>query len=166
MNNILIGNIISLLGSSLMILAGIVKRKNTIVKMQCAQFSLMAAAQMVLGGFTGVIANIVSLVRNLFCLRFELTLTWKLVFISVQSVLSVIFNNHGAVGYLPLVAVVIFTWFLDTKSDMTFKLVLTITQAMWLVYDAVIKNYVGIAFDTAALAADIIGIIRLRKEEP
>ena len=164
MNHIIIGNIISFAGCVLMVLAGFIKRKNNIIKLQCAQFSLMGAANIVLGGISGFIANVISLVRNVFTLRFPLNLPAKLVFIIVQAAVTIPFNNHGLIGYLPLLATVIFTWFLDTKSDMVMKIVMTVTQAMWIVYDTVIKNYVGVAFDTAALIADFIGIYLISRE--
>ncbi|MBQ9827444.1 MAG: YgjV family protein [Lachnospiraceae bacterium] len=165
MNYIIIGNIVSFAGCILMVLAGLIKRKNNIIKLQCAQFTLMGAANIILGGITGAIANGISLIRNLFTLKFRFTLPVKLVFIAVQAAVSIIFNNHGIIGYLPVAATIIFTWFLDTKSDLTLKIVMTVTQVMWLVYDTYIMNYVGTGFDTAALIADGIGIRMLMTEK-
>ena len=154
----------SFAGCVLMVLAGFIKRKNNIIKLQCAQFTLMGAANIILGGFSGAVANGISLARNLFTLKFPFTLPVKLFFIALQVPVTILLNNYGLIGYLPLAATVIFTWFLDTKSDVVMKVVMTVTQVMWTVYDIYNKNYVGFGFDIAALIADFVGLYLLHKE--
>ena len=69
------------------------------------------------------------------------------------------------IGLLPVLAAIIFTWFLDIKSDLGMKILLIGTQCLWLVYDFTIMNYVSFAFDIMCLCANGVGIYRIRKSE-
>lgn len=164
MNTVVIGNVIALVGSLLMVWIGLIKKKEHILFAQCAQFTFMGIANLVLGGMTGLISNIVSIIRNLICIRFKYTMALKLAFIAVQTVLSCWLNTNGLIGWLPVAATVLFTWFLDAKSEITIKYVMIVTLVMWLIYDLYLRNYVSAVFDAATIVSTIIGILMLRKK--
>ena len=65
MNLVIIGNIIAFLGCGLMVLVGFIKEKRRILSVQCIQFTLQGASNLILGGYSGFIANVVSILRNL-----------------------------------------------------------------------------------------------------
>ena len=117
LNIVLIANIVALVGSLLMVGVGLLKKKNQILLIQCVQFSIQGAANLLLGGITGAIANAVSIARNLFCLKFEYTACWKVIFLAVQVMLSLGTNNLGMLGWLPVISAMIYTWFLDVKDE-------------------------------------------------
>ena len=165
MNPILLGNLISFAGAFLMVVIGLIKRKEKVLAVQCVQFSLMGIGNLVLGGVTGALSNLISLVRNLICYKFGITIPLKLMFIAVQAGLSLWVNTQGLIGLLPVLAAIIFTWFLDIKSDLGMKILLIDTQCLWLVYDFTIMNYVSFAFDIMCLCANGVGIYRIRKSE-
>ena len=130
MNTILLGNLISLAGAVLMVVIGFIKRKEKVLAVQCVQFSLMGAGNLVLGGVTGALSNLLSLVRNLICYKTGITLPLKLIFIAAQAGLSLWVNTQGLIGLLPVIAACIFTWFLDVKSDLGMKILLIGTQCL------------------------------------
>ena len=73
MNIVLIANGVALVGALLMAGIGLLKKKEQILLVQCVQFAIQGAANLMLGGMTGLISNGVSIARNLFCLKFEYT---------------------------------------------------------------------------------------------
>lgn len=163
MNSIVIGNIISLIGSLIMIAIGLLKKKKQILLAQCAQFSIMGVGQAVLGGFSGVVSNIVSILRNLICLKWAFTLRFKVVFIVIQILLTAAIRPVGIIGWLPAVAACTYTWFLDLKNEKLLKTVMIFGQLLWIVYDFSIQNYTALAFDVFTVISNCIGIIMLKK---
>lgn len=163
MNLIVVGNIIALIGSVLMVGIGFVKKKSNILIGQCFQFGIMGVANLVLGGITGFVSNAVSIVRNLICYKRAFTLPFKIVFILIQVVLSATMNTMGLIGWLPIAAACLYTWFLDTKSEVVLKLVMIIGLISWAVYDITLKNYVSFLFDVFSIISTIIGIVMVKK---
>lgn len=53
---------------------------------------------------------------------------------------------------------VLLTWFLDTKSDVKFKLVIIAVQALWGIYDWHYVNYVAFTADILTMLTNCIGI--------
>lgn len=165
MNNLLLGNIIGLLGSLFMIAIGFIKKKRNILIAQTVQFVLMAASNLLLGAVTGTISNGVSIVRNIVCCSTAFTLPLKILFLSVQGILSIVFNQSGWIGWLPFVAVLIYTWFLDTKSEITLKRSIIVCQILWTVFDLYFKNYTTCAFDVFTMVSNFIGILMIRRDD-
>ena len=159
---VLIGNIISLLGCTLMVLIGFIKEKRKILYTQCVQFTLQGAANLILGGTSGFIANVVSIARNICFTKWKCTLWLKIGFIILQILLSLSsLMNEGALALMPIAAAVLFTWFIDTKSEVTLKIVIISTQIFWLVYDFIHLNYVAVCFDCFTMVSNIIGIFMI-----
>lgn len=164
LNIVLIANGVALVGALLMAGIGLLKKKEQILLVQCVQFAIQGAANLMLGGMTGLISNGVSIARNLFCLKFEYTSLWKVVFMAVQVVLSAGGNNLGLLGWLPVISAVIYTWFLDLKDEVQLKTVMIIAQIMWVVYDFMLMNYVSFAFDLLTICSNLMGIRLILKE--
>lgn len=164
MNTILIGNIISFAGSVLMVTVGLLKTKKSILLTQCSMFTLMGIANIILGGMTGAVSSLVSIIRNIFCLRGPLTVPMKLIVIAIQVILSVKVNTLGWIGWLPILSACFYTWMIDVKDEIRLKEVLIIAQSMWLIYDIVICNYVAFTFDILTILSNIYGIISLRSD--
>lgn len=169
MNTLIIGNIIAFAGSVVMVCIGLIKRKKKVLIAQCIQCVLMGTANLVLGGITGFISNVVTILRNLFSFRFAFTRIWKIVFCVIQVGLALLWGiragGMGLVDWLPVLAAVIFTCFLDTKSDLVMKYVMILTQAMWLVYDMSIRNYSASAFDVMTLCFNFVALWGLYREK-
>lgn len=161
---VLLGNLVSLLGCLLMVAVGFIRKKERILTVQCFQLALMGAGNLILGAFSGVIANLVGIVRNLVFTKKQVTLPMKLLFIAVQLVLSLSALQNGMIEWLPILAMGLFTWFLDTKSEVTLKIIIMITTVMWLVYDLWYQNYVAMTFDIMTLISNAIGIILVKKQ--
>ena len=162
---ILLGNIVSLIGSLVLVLIGLIKRKEHVLIAQCFQFGIMSVSNLILGGITGALLNFVSMVRNLIGYKFGITTPIKIVVIVIQVVLSLMMNNLGLIGLLPVISVSAFTWLIDMKSDLGMKLLLMVTTFPWIIYDFTTRNYVSVLFDVAFVCANCIGIYRIKKGE-
>ena len=163
MNTVLLGNIVALIGAALMVSTGFLKTKKQILAAQCFQYGVLSASNAILGAFTGITANVIGIARNLFCMKREFTVPWKLAFIAAQLALLFAFNADG--GLLPAAATCVYTWFLDLKDERKLKLVIILTVLCWAVYDFLFRNYVTFAFDLGTVVSNLIGIFTLRKAE-
>jgi hypothetical protein len=164
MNIILIGNTISFAGAVLMVAVGFLKTRRSILLTQCSMFTLMGAANIILGGFTGAVSSLVSIIRNILCLKGPLSVPVKLFVIAIQIILSVKVNSLGLIGWLPIISACFYTWMIDVKDETTLKIVLIIAQSMWLAYDLAICNYVAFTFDILTILSNAYGIISLRSQ--
>ena len=163
MNTVLLANAISLIGCVLMVVVGLIKKRENILVVQSAQFLILGIANLILGGVTAFISDLVSIGRNLFSLKRPLTTPVRLVFILIQILISVPFNRLGLVGWLPTVAAVSFTMFLDVGDEVVLKLAIIFGQSMWMIFDFLLQNYTSCAFDVFSIISACIGIWRARK---
>ena len=162
---LLLGNTAAFIGCILMVAIGLVKKKEHILTAQCFQFAFMGLGNLALGATAGVISNMISIVRNLVFTRVRSTTALKIGFIAVQAVLTLITGGTALIEWLPVTAVVVYTWCLDIKSDVAFKLVILGTQVLWTVYDLHYKNYVAFTFDLLTMVSTVLGIFRIKKEQ-
>ena len=162
MTQIVIGNIIALIASILMVLAGLQKKKKKILFIQIVQIALSVVSNLVLGGYTGAIINAISCIRDILCYKDKMGTREKIIIIILAVGLSLVFNNLGWIGLLPVIATVVYIIFMNTKDVVKFKLLIIFSMIMWLVYDITIKSYVSGAFDLMSIIANIIAIYQIK----
>jgi len=160
---IVIGNIIAFLASLLMVYSGVVKSKKQIIYIQSIQIGLFIASNLVLGGITGAIINALSLIRNILCYKNRLGFKEKVIITVLSIIFSLLFNNLGFIGLLPLISTVLYIWLIDLKNVIQFKLLLSFTMLLWGIYDFYIKSYTSFVFDVASIIANTVSIYQLTK---
>lgn len=160
---LILGNALSLVGCIMMVAIGFVKKKEKILHYQCVQFGFMAAGNLVLGGMSGTIANVVGIFRNLAFAKNKGGWGLKARFILIQLVISFVCWIPDVFELLPIVATVIFVLFLDTKSDVLFKAINILAMAMWVVYDFSNRNYVAFIFDILTIVSSAMAMVSLLK---
>ena len=158
MNLLVIGNAISMIGCLIMVGIGFLKKKDHILIAQSVQCIFMGVGNLVLGGVSGFICNIVTIVRNLVFVKYPVTTGLKVAFIALQAVLSLGSLGDGLISWLPLLSAALFTWYLDTDSAARLKVVILASQVMWLTYDLYYRNYVASAFDVMTMVSNCIGL--------
>ena len=141
------GNIVALIGSLLMVYAGTIKDRKKIIYIQTIQILAFTISTLILGGYTGTIVNLISIIRNVLCYKDNLTKHYKGLLILTSIVFSLAFNNLGALGLLPLISTVIYTIYMDVKTAIKLKLLIIFTIIFWLIYDILIKSYTSAVFD-------------------
>ena len=118
---LIIGNVIALVASLLMVYSGILKEKKKILYVQTVQIGLSVASNIVLGGITGAIINAISMIRNIICYKEKLGTKEKIIITILSVSLSLIFNNLGLIGILPVVSTVTYVWLMNIKDVKKFK---------------------------------------------
>ena len=165
MNTLVLGNFISLLGCFLMVVIGFLKKKSHILTAQCFQFGLLGLANLILGATSGFISGVVGITRNLVFSRVKSTQFLKVLFIAVQVVLSLPYVGNGLVDWLPVCAAVLFTWCIDTKSEIVLKVYIILAQVFWMVFDLYYRNYTAMAFDIFTVLSNLYGIYMIKKQK-
>lgn len=148
----------------MMMLIGFIKDKNKILMAQCGQFVLMGISHYLLGGMGGVIATVVSILRNLVFFKFKTSVPLKIFFIGLSVVLSLGTVTLNPITWFPILATCLFTWVIDSEDIVKFKTVIIITMVMWLVYDAVHLNFIAAAFDIFTIVSTSYSVWSIKKE--
>ncbi len=153
---LIIGNIIALLASLLFVYSGILKQKNKILIAQSIQKGLSTISNIVLKGYSGAIIHVISLIRNLLCYYEKLNIVSKIIITLITIALTIIFNNLGLIGLLPLISSLIYLWFMDVKDIVKFKYLMLITIILWGIYDLTVKSYTSFEFNVFSAITIII----------
>lgn len=162
---LLLGNCLSLIGCIVMVAIGLVKKKEKILLYQCAQYIFMGLGNLVLGAVSGTVANLVGIVRNLVFAKTGGSTWLKVLFIAIQVGFTAISWNGQLIEVLPILATVLFVWFLDTGSDLLFKAVNLGCMFLWAAYDWHYRNYVAFTCDVLTIVSCAIAMAGLRKKE-
>ena len=161
---LLLGNLIALVGCSMMILIGFIKNKDKILLAQCGQFSIQAAGNLVLGSVSGGISCIIAVIR-IFVFKYVKVTVWlKLGFIGLQAVLTALSGAHTIIQWIPCLSMVAYTWYLDTDSAIVFKLANVAGVIMWAVHDFHYHNFVAFSFDIMTIVSTFAGIWLILKD--
>ncbi len=162
MNLTFIANIISLLGAIVMVAIGLIKENKHVLEVQCLQFTLMGIANFMLKATSGGISNVVGILRNLYSLKKPMETPVKIGFIILQVAISLLAGMNGMIGWLPVLATVIFTIFVDAKNPYVMKGVIIFTVALWFIYDLHFHNYTASAFDIMTILSNTFTVLKMR----
>jgi len=165
MTQLICGNIVALIASLLMVYAGSVKERKKIIYIQTLQISAFTLSTLILGGYTGAIVNLISIGRNVLCYKDKLTYNMKIILILLSIIFSLLFNNLGLLGLLPLISTVIYTLFMDVKSAIKLKLLIVFTLIFWLIYDILIRSYTSAVFDFFTIISHTVTVYQLSKKK-
>ena len=161
--NILIGNAIMFVASIIMVCVGLLKTRKQILIWQTIQIGLMGVATVFLGSIPGLIANIVGVTRNFLSYHSKLNRTAQVLLSFTAIVSTIIFNNIGWLGVLPIAAAVSYTLFMNTPDVKKLKWLILGTLILWMVHDFAIQSYVSCAFNAFSIVTCLIGIFRKEK---
>ncbi len=157
----LVGQIFSLAACILMVIIGYLKHKRTVILAQNVQLILFSIAYACLGGIAAVVGNIVSLIRNTICLKWELTTPLKIFFIGFQGVFTFITTQNRPIDWLPFVAATCLTITLSSKKDIVIKLGCIGSTICFGLYDFNLNNWIVFAFDVFSFITSWIGVYRI-----
>lgn len=161
----LAANIIDFFAAMIQIGTGAVKKKSKILILQIVQLLMQGVAMLLLGGITGAVNNVLSCVRNFICYKEKLNLPWKIFFIAASVVMTILLNNQGLLGMIPAAVCIVYILFMDVKDPLKFKMLVMLTFIPWLIYHFILGSYTGAASDAATIIANIVTIIKMKKEK-
>ena len=165
MTVIIIGNIIALTASLLMVYSGLLKKAKDVVYIQSIQIALFVVSNLVLGGISGAISNLLSLIRNIVFYKNKLTLPIKIILSIISIVLILSLNTQGLLGFLPLIYAIVYLWFIDIKDPIKFKYLNIFSVFLWLVYDICILSFTSAIFDFGTIITNIIAVFKLHSSK-
>lgn len=164
MNRLIAGNLVTLVSSIGIVLIDFIKSKEKTLFYQTIDYGIMAIGNSILGGIAGLITNIISIIRNIVCIKYDFNWILKIVFILAQGIFILIFNVEGIFGFLPFVTVTIYVLYLDAKDIRKFKASIPISEIFWVVYDLSILNISAAIFDTLTLVSNSYSLYQIVKE--
>lgn len=148
-----------------MVCSGFLKKKKKILYAQTIQISLSVLSNLILGGITGAIINALGCIRNILCYKNKLNIMAKIILILFSIIFSIMFNNLGVIGLLPVISTVTYILLMNIKDVVKFKWLIIFTMLMWLIYDVYIKSYTSAVFDFMNIVANIISIIQINNNK-
>jgi len=159
-----VGNVIAFIAALIMVYSGLMKNKKKIIYAQSLQLGLISISDLIMGGITGAIVNLVSCIRNILCYKNKLNITAKILITLITTILSIKFNNLGFIGLLPLISTIVYIWTMDTKNVIKLKIVIIFTMITWFIYEMTIKLYISAIFDIANIIANILTIKKIKSK--
>lgn len=162
---ILIGNAVSFAGEMCGLVSGL--HKSRTLQWFTARLLVIGIANAILGAWLALWINLVSVGRNLVLQETgEIKMPMRLA-VSAIMLLGLLLLKPGAsmtqhvAEVMSLVACVIFTM-LMRADDEHLKWLTFVTTTPWLFYNWIIFNFVGAGFCALALAANLVGVFRVR----
>lgn len=151
----ILGHVSSAIACVIMVAIGFLKKKDQVVLGQCFQLGFLGVGNFFLGATSGGIGNVLGVIRNLILPNSKKPLVWKIVFIAVQIILSLIFWKGTMnsctdpdrlailkwIYWIPVLYTIILTSVLDTKNVNVFRVAIIIAQATFCFFDGFYHNY-------------------------
>lgn len=147
MIGIILGNVFSLLAMGTDTLSASRRTGKGVLLTQIASQIFYGASAFALKGYSAVVQNAVSVLRNLCALypRCPRWIYWVLVVFGVG--FGIVFNNLGLIGWIPIVANLMYALavFFAKGDTVILKTAFLILTLMFTVFNAAILNFVGAA---------------------
>ena len=161
----LIANIIDFLASILMVASGSIKKKAKILAVQIIQLLMQSVSMLLLGGITGAVNNVLSCLRNYICYKEKMNAVWKAVLIVASIALTLLLNDQGLLGLIPVVVCTVYILLMDIKDPIAFKLLVTASFVPWVFYHFYLGAYVAAVFDTLSVITNAVTLFVMIQEK-
>lgn len=120
---------------------------------------------LLLGAFSGVVVNIISIIRNIWfyvnAKNNKKNNIWVLVILSLALVILGIITYENIFSIIPIVATVLFTYSVWQDNNKVYRYLSVPMSIMWIVYNIVCGSILGLIAESVMLVFEIIGIIKL-----
>ena len=154
--NIIIANAIDFIAALLQVGSGSIKKKSNILVVQIIQMLMQGVSMLITGGVTGAISNVLSCYRNYLCYKEKLTRVWKGILIAASVAMTVLFNNQGWFGIVPVAVCTVYILLMDVKDPVKFKLLVTLSFVPWIIYHFALQLYVAAIFDAVSVITSAV----------
>lgn len=161
----IIGNVFSLVACIIMVSIGFVKKKEHVVVGLCFQLGFLGVSNFILGAYSGLIGNILGIIRNIVLPKVKKALFWKISFIVVQLVITLLTCDCTVwISWIPFTYAVALTCVLDTKNVNLFKATILVVQGLFFFFDLYYMNVGSMIADLLTVFSNGISIfMSLRK---
>ena len=153
---IIIANVIDFVAALIQVGSGSIKKKSNILVVQIIQLLMQGVSMLLLGGITGAISNVLSCYRNYLCYKEKLNRVWKGILIAASIAMTLLFNNQGWLGIIPVAVCTVYILLMDVKDPIKFKLLVTLSFVPWIIYHFALKLYVAAIFDAVSVVTSAV----------
>lgn len=165
MSQILWGNILCLLSTVTDLYSVSRKTARSMLITQTITQSLLALSSLVLGGYSAVVQNIVSILRNLAALGNASSKLIKYSLIVAGVALGIAFNNLGWIGWLPIISNLIYSIsvFKFKNDEYSLKIAFTVCVSLFIFFNFRLLNYVGALSNIAVFSTSALSVLKHRR---
>ena len=167
MLDVIIGNVFSLIAMGTDTVASSRKTPKGVLLMQCVSQLALGLGALILGGYSAVVQNAVSILRNLRAAT-NIGGKWlEWVFLALAVSFGLYFNNLGIIGLLPVVANVGYSLmiYFFRDDEIKLKFAYLITNLLFATFNAVILNFIGTGSNIFVAIATAIFLLKDRKRK-
>lgn len=142
------------------------KNKQQILLWQTADALLHALGNLVQGGISATIVNLVGAFRNYINAKEKNSKKLNLLILTVTISIGLLINNRGLIGLLPIIATSEYTILsLKSKNAQQQRMVMVLNCLIWVAYDASIQMWTAVMSDTIILVVTLIAMWKNRVKE-
>jgi len=167
MLDIILGNLCSILAMGADSFGSTRKKARDVLLFQALGQLIYGIGAFILKGYSAVVQNAVSIVRNLAAMgkKRYLALEWILIILGV--VLGLCFNNRGYWGLFPVAANLEYSLavFRFRDNERALKLAYCVCIVLFGIFNGVILNFVGLIANAVVLTVTLISIVKGGKSE-
>ena len=165
--DLIIGNLCSLFATIADVFSTSRKKVRDFLLFQCVGQTFYLLCGIFLKGYSAAVQNVVCLLRNLAAalnVKSKI-LEWSPVGLALT--LGLVFNNLGWLGLLPVIANFQYSLavFQFKDRELPLKISYTINVVMYMVFNFMIRNYVGAAANAFLIVSTILFLVKHQKEE-
>jgi len=137
------------------------KTKGQILWMQTVSFFFKAVHYLFLGGFSGFLVSLVSMIRNIIFFKIKTSFILTIIFILIYLLVG-ISSYENIFSTLPVLATIFYTMVINKSNLLNLRIGLIITSLIWLTYNIYILSYSAIIVQIITLVSNII-LIKKKK---
>lgn len=160
---IIIANVIDFVAALIQVGSGSIKKKSNILVVQIIQLLMQGVSMLLTGGITGAISNVLSCYRNYLCYKEKLNRVWKGILIAASVAMTLLFNNQGWLGIIPVAVCTVYILLMDVKDPIKFKLLVTLSFVPWIIYHFALQLYVAAIFDAVSVITSAVTLFVMMK---
>lgn len=169
----IIAQVIGFLGTVIVVIGMQQKKYKHIVLCKIGNEFFSSIHYLLLGGYTGMLANLASCLTN-GCYYFRIkkgksTLPFQIIF-AIMFVVIGLLSWHGPISIFVVLAKLISSVALGIKNPRTIRILNLISNPCWLLYNIYMGSIAGILTDSLVIASVVIAVIRLdifpKKQSP
>lgn len=148
----------------------LLRRKDRYLLAQIAANLLFCAQYLLLGAYSGVVGNVISLAKySVFytnARRDRKNPRWHLWLFCGLSVVLGVWVLDGWHTYIPMVVAVIFTFAVWQDNPIVLRGIAVVCNALWVVFNLVVGAYVSAVYSGVELVIALVTMIRQWREPP
>ncbi|MGI6523938.1 MAG: YgjV family protein [Bdellovibrionota bacterium] len=157
----LLGQVLSFTGATFLLFSIFSKNKKKMITLISLTCTFCALSNLVLGGYSGFIANSSMAIRHILEVTGKLTKTITFAICIVIILFGLYFNKNSWIGILPIIAsvsLIILTYYVKSVQNM--RAVLMLSVFLWGIFDFHIKAYPAFITDVSTFLTSAFAYIK------